>query len=118
MSKRRTIGDDPLAAYLDGPANPRRKTTATASAPAKRSTPAPARPAGKVRATFHLPAALVDEARNAVVTLAGPPVRLTLARLVEDGIRRELDRLRKAHHDGKPFPARAANLVGGRPIRS
>jgi hypothetical protein len=114
MSKRPTIGDDPLAAYLDGAITPRRK----APPRAKPHASAPARPAGKVRATFHLPAALVDEARNAVVALAGPPVRLTLARLVEDGIRRELDRLRKAHHNGQPFPARAANLIGGRPIGS
>lgn len=115
MSKRPTIGDDPLAAYVGGTPIPRRH------APAPKSTPKPtpaANPSRKIRATFHLPAALVDEARNAVVTLAGPPVRLTLARLVEDGIRRELDRLRKAHHDGQPWPGRTGNLIGGRPIRS
>ena len=37
-----------------------------------------------MRATFHLPHALVEEARNATVALSGPPTRLTLARLVED----------------------------------
>jgi len=115
MSKRQTIGDDPLAAFVGGTPTPRRQT----SAPKNRPTPTPtANPSRKIRATFHLPAALVDEARNAVVTLAGPPVRLTLARLVEDGIRRELDRLRKAHHDGQPWPGRTGNLIGGRPIRS
>lgn len=72
----------------------------------------------KVRATFHLPAALVEEARNATVALSGPPVRLTLARLVEDGVRGEIDRLREQHNAGEPFPERAAKLVGGRPIRA
>jgi hypothetical protein len=72
----------------------------------------------KVRATFHLPLALVDEARNATVALSGPPIRLTLARLVEDALRREVQRLRDAHNSGLPFPRRDADLVGGRPIRA
>ena len=72
----------------------------------------------KVRATFHLPHALVDEARNATVALSGPPIRLTLTRLVEDALRREVQRLRDAHNAGSPFPRREAELIGGRPIRS
>ncbi len=72
----------------------------------------------KTRATFHLPVALVEEARNATVALSGPPLRLTLARLVEDGVRREVERLREQHNAGAPFPTRASNLVGGRPIRA
>jgi hypothetical protein len=72
----------------------------------------------KVRATFHLPHALVDEARNATVALSGPPTRLTLARLVENALRREVQRLKDAHNAGSPFPRRHAELVGGRPISS
>jgi hypothetical protein len=72
----------------------------------------------KVRATFHLPHAFVEEARNATVALSGPPTRLTLARLVEDGLRRELQRLRDIHNAGAPFPTRDAELSGGRPINS
>ena len=72
----------------------------------------------KVRATFHLPLALVDEARNATVALSGPPIRLTLARLVEDALRREVQRLRDAHNAGSSFPQRDAELIGGRPIRA
>ncbi len=72
----------------------------------------------RVRATFHLPLALVDEARNATVALSGPPTRLTLARLVEDALRREVQRLRDTHNAGAPFPRRDADLVGGRPIRA
>src|SRR5207249_4602889 len=37
----------------------------------------------KVRATFNLPRELVEEARDTVVALAGPPHRLTLAKLAE-----------------------------------
>lgn len=70
------------------------------------------------RVTFHLPVELVDEARNAVVALSGPPVRLTLARLVADALRRELARLQRDHHQGEPWPRRAGELVGGRPIGS
>jgi hypothetical protein len=53
-----------------------------------------------------LPHALVDEARNATVALSGPPTRLTLARLVEDALRREVQRLRDTHNAGAPFPSR------------
>ncbi len=56
--------------------------------------------------------------KNAVVTLSGPPVRLTLAGLVRDALTRELERLRNAHHTGKPWPLRSAPLVGGRPVKA
>lgn len=71
----------------------------------------------KVRATFHLPADLFEEARDAVVYLSGPPTRLTLAALAENAIRRELNRLKKQHNDGESFPRRQEALRGGRPIR-
>ncbi len=75
MSKQRpSLGGDPLDTVLgDWSAAPRRPGPVVA-------TPSPRR----VRATFHLPHALVEEARNATVALSGPPTRLTLARLVED----------------------------------
>lgn len=72
----------------------------------------------KTRATFHLPLSLVEEARNATVALSGPPLRLTLAKLVEDGIRHEVERLRNEHNSGAAFPQRDGDLVGGRPIRA
>jgi len=55
---------------------------------------------------------------TAVVALSGPPVRLTLAVMAEGALRRELDRLKKAHHKGKTFPTREEPLKGGRPIGS
>jgi hypothetical protein len=59
-----------------------------------------------------------EEARDAVVYLSGPPVRLTLAALAERALRRELDRLKKAHTEGKDFPRRRGRLRSGRPIGS
>jgi hypothetical protein len=87
------------------------------SAAACRPAPVVATPSlRRVRATFHLPHALVEEARNATVALSGPPTRLTLARLVEDAVRGAIARLRVSHNSGAPFPQRHADLIGGRPI--
>jgi hypothetical protein len=58
----------------------------------------------------------LDEARNAAVHLAGNPVRLTLTKLVEDALRKELNRLKDVYHAGKDFPPREEDLKGGRPI--
>ena len=70
----------------------------------------------KVRATLYLPQDVLDEARNAVVHLAGNPVRLTLTKLAEMALRRELQRLKQLHNQGQEFPAREGELKGGRPI--
>ena len=78
----------------------------------------PARP-GKVRATFHLPEALLNEARNTVVALSGPPYRLTLAKLAENALRREIESLKSARDGrqrGKDFPQRDDEVRTGRPI--
>jgi hypothetical protein len=78
------------------------------------------RPAPQGRATFHLPADLIDELRNAVVALSGPPYRLTMSKLAESALRRELDRLRQEQagaDTGKPFRHRAGEVTRGRPIR-
>ena len=96
--------------------------TRTGTRPRKRShdatTSEPALGPAKTRATFHIPITLLEQTRDAVVALSGPPVRLTLARLVETALRRELDRLRRAHGGGKPFPPHGSPLRGGRPIGS
>ncbi len=72
--------------------------------------------AAKVRATLYLPSDLLDEARNAVVFLAGPPARLTLTKLAEAALRAELQRLKEQYNHGNEFPARDEELRGGRPI--
>jgi hypothetical protein len=76
----------------------------------------PEQAVAKVRATLYLPCDILDEARNAVVFLAGPPARLTLTKLAEDALRAELERLKKQFNHGDDFPARDEELRGGRPI--
>lgn len=70
----------------------------------------------KVRATIYLPSDVLEEARNATVYLAGYPARLTLTKLAEDALRRELTRLKLLHNQGRDFPPRDEDLRGGRPI--
>jgi hypothetical protein len=75
----------------------------------------------KVRATFHLPEDLMNEARNTVVALSGPPHRLTLAKLAENALRNELERLKGARDGrqrGRDFPQRMDEVRTGRPIGS
>jgi hypothetical protein len=79
------------------------------------SEPAPAGPREKI--TFALPKELIESCRDAVDYLSGPPVRLTLAGLVERALKRELDRLQREHGQGNPFPTRAGTLRTGRPMR-
>jgi len=119
VRRRATIGADPLDALV--PVRAASKASRRGLAPAgttPRPEPRPRPKPSKVRATFHLPEELVSEARDAVVYLSGPPVRLTLAVLAETALRRELERLKKAHNGGKPFPRHGAPLRGGRPIGS
>ncbi len=70
----------------------------------------------KVRATLYISSDLLDQARNAAVHLAGFPARLTLAKLAEDALRAELQRLKDRYNAGHDFPQRDADLKGGRPI--
>lgn len=116
--RRPSIGADPLDAVV--PTRAATRASRRGLAPAgtvPRPEPKPARPP-KVRATFHLPKDLLEEARDAVVALSGPPVRLTLADLAENALRREVERLKKAHNKGRGFAARSGDLKGGRPIGS
>lgn len=78
--------------------------------------PAPRGQSPKVRATLYLSAEVLNEARNAAVYLAGYPARLTLTKLAEDALRRELDRLKDRYNGGADFPDRGEDLRGGRPI--
>jgi hypothetical protein len=71
----------------------------------------------KVRATFQISAELLDELRDVVVSLSGPPDRLTLSDLAESALRREADRLKRLYRGGKSFTKRSQELRGGRPIR-
>ena len=84
---------------------------------ATRRKPEPEGRIAKQRLTVHVPVDLVDEAKNAIVALSGPPHRLTLAAFAEAAIRRELARLRKANNAGKAFAKRSGELRGGRPLK-
>jgi hypothetical protein len=128
--KPAAIGANPLDAIVPQDGNKTRKVSKVrkvavagkVASPRKavesEPTPATARTAQAIKATFNLPPPLVDEARAAVVALSAPPLRLTLAALVEKALRAELDRLEKDYNRGKPFPPLAEKLRGGRPIGS
>ena len=76
--------------------------------------PKPAPPEKKVnrsRHTLHLENEVMDRARNIAYWTPG----LSLSRLTEDAIRREVKRLEKKN--GGPFPERETELVGGRPLK-
>jgi hypothetical protein len=70
--------------------------------------------------TVTLPSSLVEELRNTVVALSGPPYRLTLAAVVRRALAAELERLcddRGGRSKGRSFPGRQEPLRAGRPIR-
>lgn len=115
MSRRSTIGGNLTAgaeSALDvalpesAPTGPRRRVPVQQPKGPRRA-----------RATFHLDEDLVAECRDATIHLSGPPVRLTLSRLVEDALRAEVDRLKRKHNENKPFPVYGEKLPGGRPLR-
>ena len=117
--RRPTIGENPLDALLAPPRPaPEKAAPKPPKAPRKaEKATEPPPPSRIVKATYNVPVDLVEEARNAVLALMGPPVRLTLASLVESALRRELDRLRKTHHNGAPFEGPGRALRGGRPLK-
>lgn len=129
-AKRRTgLGANPLDVLLPEEAPPPSTPgTAHPAAPSSKRASPRSRPNGdheetptqpkKIRATYHLSEDLVEGLRNAALHLAGPPEYLTLSALVENALRKELERMHEKHHKGKPFPQRPHNLRGGRPIGS
>ncbi len=76
------------------------------------------RPTGKKPLSVTVPVELIDELRDCVVALGGPPHRLTIAGVVEAGLRRERARWRRKARGGKPFPKRRHSPRVGRPISS
>jgi hypothetical protein len=70
----------------------------------------------KVRVTFYLAAALLDELRDVTVALSGPPDRLTLSHLAERALQREVQRLKRLRQAGRDFAKRKQQLRAGRPI--
>lgn len=106
MARRKTIGDNPLDAVIPaGLGSPKPQPGAPRPAPAK-----PAR-VQKERLTVHLPLELIDRVKNAVYWTPG----LTLASLSEHALRKAVDKLEAER--GEPYPHRAQELKGGRPLK-
>jgi hypothetical protein len=70
-----------------------------------------------VRATYHLPHELVEEARDCVIELSGPPLHLTLSKLVATALRREIDDMKSQYHGGRDFPRGDRSVLGGQKAR-
>ena len=109
---RQTIGTDPLDALVPSKGKTRAKTRPEAAVEV------PARAVPRLRVTFQLKADLIERLRNTAYWLSGPPLRLSLTRIVEAGVLGELARLEKEHNKGKAFKPREGELVGGRPVGS
>jgi len=95
----------------------RRSASAQGSGAEPESSPVP-QPRGKVRATFHVYEDTLDEAKNAVVALMGPPLFLTLSDLLDSALRDKVTELEKTYNNGQPFARRPSRLRGGRPLGS
>jgi len=72
---------------------------------------------GKRVFSTHLPPKLIEEIRDCVVALSGPPDRLTVSTLVETALRRELTH-RKRKAGRQAFPRRRRPVRSGRPIET
>jgi len=60
---------------------------------------------------------LLEEMRNTVVALSGPPHRLTMSKLAAAALQRELGRLRReSGGPKKAFAQRAEEVTKGRPV--
>lgn len=106
MSKRKTIGENPLDAVVPDP-TARAKTKPRPSLPETDRSEERRQP--KERLTVHLPVELIDRMRNAVYWTPG----MTLAGLAEDAVQWAVDRMEKAR--GEAFPARKGRIRPGRP---
>ena len=98
MTRRKTIGDNPLDAVVPNP-------TSAAKRPARLQR------VKKERLTVHVPVELIDRVKNTVYWTPG----LTLATLAEEALRKAVDIREKKR--GNPFPSRKEELRGGRPIK-
>jgi hypothetical protein len=57
---------------------------------------------------------LLERARNTAFALSGTPEVLTPTKLLNDALRREVERLERRHNRGRSFPARPGVLRPGR----
>lgn len=67
-------------------------------------------------AAFDIPWTLLEQARDCVVALSGPPEHLTMSGLVVAALEREIVRLQKRYNMGRPFRRRTKPVRTGRPV--
>jgi hypothetical protein len=109
--RRKTIGNSPLDTVV-----PRREPESDTPIPSDATERQQAREEGpsqvaKERLTVHLPVELIDRVKNIVYWTPG----LTLARLAAEALTKEVEKREKER--GEPFPHRAEELKGGRPLK-
>jgi len=112
-SKRKRPSQADYLDELEATPTPARK--ARAKRPA--STPATPTPSSsKRKITLYFREALLEEARSAVLALGAEGIEPSnLSALFDAALTRELERLRKRHNAGEPWPRYKARLPGGRP---
>lgn len=110
-----TAPPEPVAPEPPAPttATPRRQTSkrsaaSSASAPAKK----------KSGLGVDIDTEVRDESRSAYRAAAYFENVPTYAQFIENAVAREVERLRQAYNDGKPFEPMAAPLPAGRPVGS
>lgn len=72
--------------------------------------------ARKQKVNARVSGALLEEVRDCVVALSGPPHGLTMDQFAEEAYRRELERLKRKHAAGIGFARRPYNPKPGRRI--
>jgi len=75
--------------------------------------PAREAPSTKAKLSVNLPSDLIEEVRDAVDALGGPPYRLSMTAFAENALRAELERLKRAETEGEKFPSRTGPLKPG-----
>lgn len=70
-------------------------------------------PVTRPKFTIYLRPDVRERAQNCVDYLGEEPQRLTMTALIERALLREIARLERKHHSGKPFPRRAGELRRG-----
>jgi hypothetical protein len=70
----------------------------------------------KQKVNARISGALLEEIRDCVVALSGPPHGLTMDEFAEEAYRRELERLKGKHAAAKDFPRRPYNPRPGRRV--
>lgn len=109
MSNKKTIGSNPLMAYLSSTTESTKDIQKKAIA--EKTNKATLDTSAKQRVTIHLSTDLINKVKDAVYWEPG----LTLTAFAEDALQRALEKLEKKR--GEKYPERSEhNLKGGRPL--